>query len=148
MKYILDNKNSVIKSIKENELNALSIKPSKGYQSVIQTNRILLVDPKFKDAYIKQKIDKKINSLLMKMQCILESDEDTTGNIEIVLDEIQRLKSIIINKYKEYLTNEQYKEMLRSIIILEEDFKRRYNAKLIYRELMMEQIEEARGKGR
>ena len=59
------------------------------------------------------------------------NDEDTTdGDAGLVLDEVNKLKGIIINKYKEYMLESEYKTLLTKLILIEEEFKRNYNNKL------------------
>lgn len=59
------------------------------------------------------------------------NDEDTTdGDAGLVLDEVNKLKGIIINKYKEYMLESEYKALLTKLILIEEEFKRNYNNKL------------------
>ena len=58
------------------------------------------------------------------------NDEDTTdGDVGMVLDELNKLKGIIINKYKEYMIESEYKAILSKLIIIEEEFKKNYNQK-------------------
>ncbi len=105
MKYILDNKSDKIKSVTENNMNPLEIK-TKG-KNILNASKVLIVDSELKDLYIKNKINKKLVTLLAKMQYILDNDEDGNTNVTIVLGEIDRLKSILINKYKEHLNIEE-----------------------------------------
>ena len=59
------------------------------------------------------------------------NDEDTTeGDVGMVLDEINKLKGIVIKKYKEYMKVSEYKALLTKLIIIEEEFKKNYNQKL------------------
>ncbi len=104
--------------------------------------------PKLKDLYIKKKINKKLVSLLAKMQYILDNDEDGNTNVTLVLGEIDRLKSIMINKYKEHLKSEEFSYLLKKLMIIEEEFKVKYNRKQIYREMLMEDFDEMLGRGR
>ena len=146
MKYILDNKSDKIKSVTENKINSLEIK-TKG-ENTIGASKILIVDSELKDLYIKNKINKKLVSILAKMQYILSNDEDSTTNATLVLGEIDRLKSILINKYKEHLKSEEFSYLLKKLMIIEEEFKIKYNRKQVYREMLMEDLDEMIGKGR
>ena len=59
------------------------------------------------------------------------SDEDTgEDDSGLVIDEVNKLKGIIINKYKEYLTESEYKALLTKLILLEEEFQKNYNQKM------------------
>lgn len=146
MKYILDNRSDSIKSVEEGELNALEIKAKK--ENIVGAKKVLLVDETLKDVYIKNKVNKKLADIIAKMQLILESDDTGEGTIDIVLDEIERLKGIIVNKYRFHLTNEEFKETLKRVMLTEEEFRNKYNAIQIYKEMLMENYDEDLGKGR
>ena len=146
MKYILDNKSDSIKSITEENISGLEVKTTT--ENVVGAKKVLIVDEKLKDLYIKQKINKKLLMIIEKMKYILESDETGDTDIAIVLGEIERLKGIMINKYKEHLIASEYKEMLKRILLTEEEFKNKYNARQIYKEMLMENFEDNKSKGR
>ena len=146
MKYILDNKSDKVKSVAENKLKALEIK-TKG-DNAIKASKVLIVDSELKDIYIKNKINKKLVTILAKMQYILDNDDNDTTNATLVLGEIDRLKSILINKYKEHLKREEFSYLLKKLMIIEEEFKIKYNRKQIYREMLMEDLDEMIGRGR
>ena len=146
MKYILDNKSDKIKSVTENKLKALEIK-TKG-ENAIGASKILIVDSQLKDSYIKNKINKKLVVILAKMQYILNNDEEGSSNVGLVLGEIDRLKSILINKYKEHLKVEEFSYLLKKLMIIEEEFKIKFNRRQIYREMLMEDLDQMVGKGR
>lgn len=146
MKYILDNKKDSIKSISKNDIEGLEIKTNK--DNILEAEKIILVDETLKDLYIRQKIDKKMMDIVAKMQFLLQSENDEEGNAALVLDETARLKSIIANKYKEHLTKEEYKALFKKIMITEEEFKTRYSARYIYNEMLAENFDERKNKGR
>ena len=83
-----------------------------------------------KDAYIKQRINKKIDKVIKFMLRILNDEDTTEGDVGMVLDEINKLKGIVIKKYKEYMKVSEYKALLTKLIIIEEEFKKNYNQKL------------------
>ncbi len=147
MKYILDNKSDAINSITENDIKGLEIKSSNS-DNVLKAEKITIVDDELKGLYIKQKIDKKIIEIITKMRYLLENNDTSDGDIGMVLDEVQKLKGIIINKYKEHLSATEYKAFLQKILLTEEEFQRKYNARQIYKEMLMEDFNENMGKGR
>ena len=57
---------------------------------------------------------------------ILNSDDSTDDDASMVLDETSKFKSIIINKYKKYISDKLYKTYMKKVIIMEEEFKRSY----------------------
>ena len=146
MKYILDNKSDKIKTVTENNLDALEINTKD--KNLLKATKILIIDSELKDNYIKKRVNKKIMALLAKMQYILDNDEDGNTNVTLVLGEIDRLKSIMINKYKEHLKKEEFSYLLKKLMIIEEEFKIKYNRKQIYREMLMEDLNELANRSR
>ena len=77
------------------------------------------------------------------------SDEDTgEDDSGLVIDEVNKLKGIIINKYKEYLTESEYKALLTKLILLEEEFQKNYNQKMYMNYVSNIYYEETDTKGR
>ena len=147
MKYILDNKSDSINSIIENEISGLEIKSS-SQSNIIGSSKVTIVAPELKTDYIKQKLDKKIADLLYKMRALLEDPNSSDGDVTLVLDEMEKLKGILINKYREHLEDSLYKSYLKKLMLTEDDFIKRYDIKKIYKQMMMGDYEETVGKSR
>ena len=96
----------------------------------IKAKKVVLIDSNLGDSYIKQRIDRKIDKIIKFMLRILNDDETTEDDTGMVLDEINRLKGIIINKYREYMLDSDYKSILTKLILIEEEFKKSYNNKM------------------
>lgn len=151
-KYIIDKDNPNEKLLYYNvNIVGLSVTPNKsvpGYNVIAK--RLTLVDPELREAYIKQKINKKIDKVIKFMLRILNDEDTTEGDVGMVLDEINKLKGIVIKKYKEYMKVSEYKALLTKLIIIEEEFKKNYNQKLYMNymngSIYEEKISEGRGR--
>ena len=85
----------------------------------------------------------------IKFMLRILSDEDTgEDDSGLVIDEVNKLKGIIINKYKEYLTESEYKALLTKLILLEEEFQKNYNQKMYMNYVSNIYYEETDTKGR
>ena len=129
----------------------LGVEPKNGVPGLtIKAKKIVLVDSKLRDAYIKQRINKKIDKVIKFMLRILNDEDTTEGDVGMVLDEINKLKGIVIKKYKEYMKVSEYKALLTKLIIIEEEFKKNYNQKLYMNymngSIYEEKISEGRGR--
>ena len=116
----------------------------------IKAKKVVLIDDALRSEYIKQRINRKIDKIIKFMMRILNDDDTTDEDTGLVLDEINRLKGIVINKYKEYITNAEYKNLLTKLILIEEEFKKTYNQK-IYNSYMnnnyyVEEVSNSRGR--
>lgn len=150
-KYIIDKDNPNEKLLYYNVgVVGLSVTPNKsvpGYK--ITAKKLTLVDPDLREAYIKQKINKKIDKVIKFMIKILNDEDTSDEDAGIVLDEINKLKGIIINKYKEYMIESEYKSLLTKLILIEEEFKKNYNQKTYLNYMTNSVYEEAiQGRGR
>jgi uncharacterized UPF0160 family protein len=138
MKYILNRKDADLKIIEfPDEIEGLEISPqTKSEESAIKIKSMTLVDKKFIKSYINQKLDKRFEKIINILnKSLVDDSDDTDEGAKQALGEIQKMKSMIINKYKIYLTEKQYKDFLSKIILMEEEFKVRYNQKIAYRQM-------------
>ncbi len=150
-KYIIDKDNPNEKLLYYNvKVVGLSVTPNKsvpGYNVIAK--KLTLVDPELREAYIKQKINKKIDKVIKFMIKILNDEDTSDEDAGIVLDEINKLKGIIINKYKEYMLESEYKALLTKLILIEEEFKKNYNQKTYLNYMTNSVYEEViQGRGR
>lgn len=132
MKYVIEKNGKEMKLVYYSvNMVGLGVEPKNGVPGLtIKAKKVVLVDSKLRDAYIKQRINKKIDKVIKFMLRILNDEDTTEGDVGMVLDEINKLKGIVIKKYKEYMKVSEYKALLTKLIIIEEEFKKNYNQKL------------------
>ena len=132
MKYVIEKNGKDMKLVYYSvNMVGLGVEPKNGVPGLtIKAKKIVIVDSKLRDAYIKQRINKKIDKVIKFMLRILNDEDTTEGDVGMVLDEINKLKGIVIKKYKEYMKVSEYKALLTKLIIIEEEFKKNYNQKL------------------
>ncbi len=132
MKYVIDKNNENLRLVNYNvKISGMRVKPINNVKGLtIKAGKIVLVDSRLRDSYIKQVIDKKLDKIVKFSLNVLSDETSTDEDGGIVLDELNRLQGIIMNKYKQYMIEEDYKNKLSKIIIVEEEFKRNYNQKL------------------
>ena len=58
-----------------------------------------------------------------------EDDSDDSSNVDIVLDELERFKTLVTNKYEEFMEKEEYKMLLKKIDIIKKELELRKNVK-------------------
>lgn len=131
MKYVIDKKNNYNKLMYYNvKINGLTIEPvNKSANQPIKAKSITLVDPMLREVYVKKRINKKIDKIVAFMIKILNDEDTGEDDTGLVLDEVARIRSVINNKYREFITMEEYKSLIGKLIIVEEEFKRNYNRK-------------------
>jgi uncharacterized UPF0160 family protein len=138
MKYILNRKEVNLEIIEfPTEVEGLEVSPQGNIEiPSIKIKNITLVDKKLVKSYVDQIISKKFEKLVKMMnKSLLDNTDESDEGAMQALDEIQKLKSRIVNKYKIHLTEKQYKDFLKKLLMMEEEFKMRYNQKIIYRQM-------------
>ena len=131
MRYVIEHKGEEKKLTYHNvKIVGLSVTPKNNVKDLtIKADKIILIDPNLCETYIRRRINKKIDKVIKFMIKILNDEDTTDGDAGLVLDEVNKLKGIII-KYKEYMLESEYKTLLTKLILIEEEFKRNYNNKL------------------
>ena len=148
MKYVIDKK-----SVKEEKLmyynvkmKGLTVSPKNAVPGLtIKAKKITFIDSELIKEYIKGRINRKIVKFMLRILSDEDTGEDDSG---LVIDEVNKLKGIIINKYKEYLTESEYKALLTKLILLEEEFQKNYNQKMYMNYVSNIYYEETDTKGR
>lgn len=117
-----DNKKKTIIYM-EYDLNGYIFHPKKRSEAHIDIEKIVIVNPSLIDKILTIKFNKafqKISNVILK---IIEDDDTDNDAVLIALDEVSRLKSIILNKYQKFLTLEKEEQFLKKIRILENELQ-------------------------
>ena len=133
MKYVIDKKGNNSKLANYNvKLDGMEVKPKNEVKNqTIKAGKVVLVDGELKEEYIRKRLSKKIDKIINFMLRILNEDDTGEDDAGMVLDELNRLKGIMINKYRKDMKESEYKSMLAKIILIEDEFKRSYNESFI-----------------
>ena len=150
MKYVIEKDNKDLKLLYHSvNMTGLKVIPKNKVSDLnIKASKVVFVDKELTDTYIKKRINRKIDKIIKFMLRILNDDDTTEEDTGMVLDEINRLKGIVINKYREYMVESEYKALLTKLILIEEEFKKSYNEKMYYNYLNNDYYEEEIKSGR
>lgn len=99
--------------------------PGNKTKNHLKVNQITIIKPSMIDAILTTKFDKKYRKLLMIVFNILQSsDEETTNSdIMIVLDEVAKLREIILHKYQKFLSHEKEEKFIKQLRVLENELR-------------------------
>jgi len=110
----------------DKDIKGYTFKPgTKSTSKYIKVNHVTLVDNDIIDAILTSKFNKKYRQLVMIVFNILQtSNEDTSeGDIMIALDEIAKLRVIILNKYQKFLSHAKEEKFVKQLRILENELR-------------------------
>ena len=100
-------------------------KDKKTFADCIQVNKMILIQPSLIEKLVHKKVDRHFKRLLMLVTMLLETDDDTGTSLRECLNEVEKFRLEIKNKYREYLTKEELNLMAKKLMILNEEAKMR-----------------------
>ena len=132
MKYVIEKNNDKKLANYNVKIDGLSVKPVNNVKNqTIKAGKVVLVDDDLKEEYIRKRINKKMDKIIVFMLRILNDDGTSEDDTGMVLDELNKLKGIIINKYKKNMKESEYKSILAKLILIEDEFKKSSNEKIL-----------------
>jgi len=94
----------------------------------INVSSVIIYKPEMIDKLLSRKFEKQFNKLSNIIMKYLYTDDDgdeDEGDYMIMLDEIARLKALVENKYKRFLSNEEYKDYIHKITFLDNQVRQK-----------------------
>lgn len=141
---VKEDKNKNIEKIGANTLDGYNLTIKKGvhFADGVDIDRLVLINPIFIDKIASKKINSKFDRLINMMQVVCEvGDEDESGDgYKIALDEAEKLKMQLWNKYRKYISESKLELMVKKIEILEDELKLRLDL-LLNEQLMDDELE-------
>ena len=111
----------------------------------IKVDSLTIIKKSFVEKLLKKKVKRKLdfylNYIINNMD---EDDSETAGGLNEILNDIARYKAIIEYKYRKFLEEEYINLLLKKINVIEHELK----LKLLYKQEMMYELEDIRGKAR
>lgn len=131
------------------DINGFIYKPkNKSYK----VKEIVIVNPEIVSALISYSFYKNYKKILeLYLKALQDDSDDTETGLLAALNEVARLKTIIINKYKTLLKKKEVEKFFKQLEILEKEIKNRIvDIKLIKEQELanINMVEEKKGMGR
>lgn len=123
-----DSKTDVITYMEYEKLKGFNVKPKHNvnFEDMINVEEMIVINP----GLIEKLVDKKCKRTFQKIIAMLsiiqeEDDSDDDAPFMLILNEIERFKNLIINKYKEYMEKKEYETLLKKLEILKAEVEHR-----------------------
>ena len=86
------------------------------FEDAIDVNRIIIIKPTFIEKIATKKMNQKFQKFLNMVSVVCDAEDDENGGLyQIVLDEANKLRMELINKYKKYISQEKFELMLKKL---------------------------------
>lgn len=109
----------------EYKLDGYKFKPRNNRTANLSLEKIVVVKPEMIDKILTLKVEKKLEKIIkLTMYLLNKNDEDTDpSDTMLALNEIARLRSIILNKYQNYISQQKETLFLKKLRILENELR-------------------------
>ncbi|MBE6160748.1 MAG: hypothetical protein E7158_00805 [Firmicutes bacterium] len=116
----------------------------------IRVNKITLYNSSMIDIILSKKIEKAFERLVSITYDILTTDdEESSSDASIALDEVAKLRAVILNKYQKFLKKEKEEEYIKKLRFLENELRSKIVIHNVYKGLIeQEEFTEERGHSR
>ena len=123
------NDSKEIKYFEYDKLQGYNIKPKNNvkFLDAINVNKMILINPSLIQKMIDKKIKKRFDYLINLLSIVIDNANETGDGegLYLALDEAERLRMEILNKYRRYMEEEKLELLLKKIDILENELKLR-----------------------
>ena len=139
-KYIVE-KSNLKGNIEINDLKGYTLNPKNNAKrtDVISVKNLKIIEESFTQNIAKKNINRKLEQLLILMMKVL--DTESTDDDFLVLDEADRIKSLLMNQYVKVLGEDYRKSIIKKIDYIVKEF----NTKRAY---LYDEVKEKTGKSR
>ena len=107
---VVKNKNDgTVKCFEYGKIKGYSITPKKNvkFQDAINVDKMILINPTLIEKMIDKKVKKRFEYLINLITVVCESEDESGDGLYLALNEAEKFRREIINKYKNYLSEEK-----------------------------------------
>lgn len=95
-------------------------KTNKKYLSV---KEVTVVDPEIIDKILTKKFSNKFEELIILASKIINDDDSTNADTSLVLDEVAKVRGILLNRYQKFLSKEKEELFLQKLRLIENQLR-------------------------
>ncbi len=130
------------------ELDGYVFKPKPGKGNYIRVKEVKIVDRVMLDKILSMKFDKSFKQVVALALRVINDEDADESDAEIVLDEVELVRQILLNRYQRFINHEKEELFLKKLRIIENEMRVKQvqiKQKAMYLEA---QEEKSHGRGR
>lgn len=123
-----DAKTDVITYMEYEKLKGFNVKPKNNvsFDDMINVNEMVVINPSLIEKLVDKKCKRTFEKLVAMISVVYEEDDDSDETPYImILDEMERFRSLLLNKYKEYIEEKEFEVLIKKLEILKEEVELR-----------------------
>ena len=139
MSYLINKNHRDESVVSIRELDGYKFKPKKIKDSYIKVSEVTIVDRVMIDKILTMKFDKSFKRLVTLAMNVINDEDATDDDVQIVLGEAELLREILENRYQKFLGYEKEQLLLKKLRVIDNEMRLKQVAikqKAIYLEMM------------
>ena len=146
--YLVNKKHCDESVVSIHELDGYKFKPKSGNGNYIKVNEVTIVDRVMIDKILSMKFDKSFRQLVALALKVINDPDADESDAEIVLDEVELVRQVLLNRYQKFLNHEKEQLFLKKLRLIENEMRVK-QVKIKQKAIYLEQQEEkTHGRGR
>lgn len=141
--------NNAITYLEYEKIKGFDVKPKEdvAFEDMINVSKMVIINPSLIDKLVDKKCKKTLEKII-KMTSIIydEEDDDSSGQLGFILNEIEKFKQLLEYKYHKYMEEKSCKILLKKLEIIESEVKLRKLS--LDMKQMVNNVDNKKGKGR
>lgn len=125
-RYVLckNSKNKEIVYINYDVKDGFKFKPkNKVKYSGVKVNEMVIINPSFIEKVLKRKVKNKLDKYLQVLIALLESEDEDPTSLRHALNDLEKYRRTVINKYRIYLDKKYVDLLLKKLDVIERELK-------------------------
>ena len=114
----------------------------------MSVNSVKIVDKDMIDRILTLKFEKTFKRVVALAMSVIESDDsETEESARIVLDEVELIREILLNKYQKFLNQEKEELFLKKLRLIENEMRLK-QVQIVAKYNYLQEEEKTKGRGR
>ncbi|MBQ8659529.1 MAG: hypothetical protein IJ475_01660 [Bacilli bacterium] len=139
--YLINKRHRDEAIISMKELDGYVFKPKKSGDGYIKVSSVKIVDTDMTDKILTMKFDKAFKRVVALALKVIQDEDSDEGDTQIVLDEVELVREILLNRYQRFLKYDKEQLFLKKLRLIENELRMKQVAikqKALYLEAMQE----------
>ena len=122
-----DAKTDVITYMEYEKLKGFSVKPKHNatFEDMINVEEMILINPSLIEKLISKKCSRIFDKVVKMLSVVSEDEDDSDSGYMLILDEMERFRNLLVNKYKNYMEEKEYELTMKKLDLLKEEIEHR-----------------------
>ncbi len=121
--YLINKKHHDESIISMHDMDGYVFKPKTKSDSYIKVKEVKIVDPTMIDKILSMKFDKLFKQVVAMALTVINDDDATDDDAVIVLDEVELVREILLNRYQKFLNYEKEQLFLKKLRLIENEMR-------------------------